>query len=266
MPANPRSPDSRSSAAIDAVVGAASETTKLAGTATKMLKRLFRAKPVMTIAGHSLGAYLKFVRKTTRFNFEPADIYAQLEGHLPIIVASWHGQHFLVALMRRPGHDFAVLVSRSSDGEINAAAARTMGLKVIRGSTARARHRTIEKGGVRGMMEMITALKEGLSVAQTADISQTQSRRCGLGVVTMAKLSGRPIVPVASVTRWHISIKSWDRTSVPLPFGRGGCVVAAPIYVPADAGEAELESARKQVEDVLNAAQERAVALAAGAR
>ena len=231
-----------------------------------MLKRLLRAKPVLTAAGYILGAYLIFVRKTTRFTFEPADIYAQLEGHLPIIVASWHGQHFLVALMRRPGHDFAVLVSLSPDGEINAVAARAMGLKVVRGSTARARHRTIEKGGARGMRGMITALKEGRSVAQTADISLTESRRCGLGVITMAKLSGRPIVPVASVTRWHIAIKSWDRTRVPLPFGRGGCVVAAPIYVPAEAGEAELESARKRVEDVLNAAQDRAEALAAGAR
>ncbi|MDH3195233.1 MAG: lysophospholipid acyltransferase family protein [Hyphomicrobiales bacterium] len=231
-----------------------------------MLKRQLRAKPVLTAAGHILGAYLKFVRKTTRFTFEPADIYAQLEDHLPIIVASWHGQHFLVALMRRPGHDFAVLVSLSPDGEINAVAAQSMGLKVIRGSTARERHRTIEKGGARGMREMIAALKQGLSVAQTADISLTESRRCGLGIITMAKLSGRPIVPVASVTRWHIAIKSWDRTSVPLPFGRGGCVVAAPIYVPADAGEAELESARQRVESVLNAAQDRAEALAAGER
>ncbi len=230
-----------------------------------MLKRLLRAKPVLTAAGNILGAYLKFVRKTTRFTFEPAEIYAQLEGHLPIIVASWHGQHFLVALMRRPGHDFAVLASLSPDGEINAVAAKTMGLKVVRGSTARARQRTIEKGGVRGMREMMAALKDGLSVAQTADISLAESRRCGLGVVTMAKLSGRPIVPVASVTRWHIALNSWDRTSVPLPFGRGGCVVAAPIYVPADAGEAELESARIKVEDVLNATQDRAEALAAGA-
>ena len=231
-----------------------------------MLKRLLRAKSVLKVAGHLIGAYLIFVRKTTRFTFEPADIYVQLEGHLPIIVTSWHGQHFLVALMRRPGHDFAVLVSLSPDGEINAAAARAMGLKIVRGSTARRRERTIEKGGVRGMLEMITALKEGLSVAQTADISRAQSRRSGLGIVTLAKLSGRPIVPVASVTRWHIAMKSWDKASVPLPFGRGGCVVAAPIYVPADAGEEALESARKRVEDVLNAAQDRAEALAAEAR
>ncbi len=258
MSANPRQPDG--------LPGTEPRTANPAGIATKMLKSLLRAKPVLTAAGYILGAYLKFVRITTHFTFEPTDIYGQLEDHLPIIVASWHGQHFLVALMRRPGHDFAVLVSLSPDGEINAVAARTMGIKVIRGSTARARQRTIEKGGARGMREMITALKEGLSVAQTADISLTQSRRCGLGVITMAKLSGRPIVPVASVTRWHIAIKSWDRTRVPLPFGRGGCVVGAPIYVPADAGEQELESARIKVEGSLNAAQDRAEALVAGVR
>lgn len=229
-----------------------------------MLKRLLRAKPVLTAAGHILGAYLKFVRKTTRFTFEPADIDAQLEDHLPIILTSWHGQHFLAPMMPMP--DGAALVSRSPDGEINAVVLKMMGITVIRGSGGRVRQRTFEKGGAHGMREMLRVMKDGLSVAQTADISRAQSRRCGLGIVTLAKLSGRPIVPVASVTRWHIAMKSWDKASVPLPFGRGGCVVAAPIYVPADAGEEALESARKRVEDVLNAAQDRAEALAAEAR
>ena len=230
-----------------------------------MLKRLFRAKPVLKAVGFILGAYLIFARKTTRYRFESANSYDQLEGHLPIIVTFWHGQHFLVPMMPTIPSG-AVLISRSPDGEINAVAATMMGLKTIRGSGGRARLRTLEKGGAQGMRKMLTALKDGMSVGQTADISRTQSRRCGIGIITMAKLSGRPIVPVASVTRWHIAINSWDRASVPLPFGRGGCVVAAPIYVPADAGEEELESGRKRLEDVLNAAQDRAEALAAGAR
>jgi lysophospholipid acyltransferase (LPLAT)-like uncharacterized protein len=230
-----------------------------------MLKRLLRAKPVLKTAGFILGAYLIFARKTTRYRFESANGDRGLEDHLPIIVTFWHGQHFLVPMMPTIPSG-AVLISRSPDGEINAVAARMMGLKPIRGSGGRDRLQTLEKGGARGMREMITALKNGISVGQTADISRSRSRCCGIGIVTMAKLSGRPIVPVASVTRWHIAINSWDRASVPLPFGRGGCVVAAPIYVAADAEEAELESARQQLQDVLDAAQDRAEALAAGAR
>ena len=120
MPANPRQPDGRP--------GTEPRKVNLAGPETKMPKRLLRSKPVLTAAGYILGGYLKFVRKMTRFTFEPADIYARLEGHLPIIVTSWHGQHFLAALMRRPGHDFAVLVSLSPEDALNTAPDRAEAL------------------------------------------------------------------------------------------------------------------------------------------
>jgi lysophospholipid acyltransferase (LPLAT)-like uncharacterized protein len=80
-------------------------------------------------------------------------------------------------------------------------------------------------------------------------------------VVKLAQMSGRPIYPVAVATSRRLTLDTWDRSVVNLPFSRGAIVAGAPIYVAADADAAALERARHAVEDGLNAATARAYAL-----
>ena len=40
------------------------------------------------------------------------------------------------------------------------------------------------------------------------------------------------MVPCAAQLAWRISLPSWDRMVLPLPFGRGAIVCGAPIAVP----------------------------------
>ncbi len=94
----------------------------------------------------------------------------------------------------------------------------------------------------------------------TADIPK-RARVAGIGIVTLARASGRPIHPVAVVTSRRIDFKSWDRASIGLPFGRGAIVVGEPILVARDADEATCEAARQALEAGLDAAHERAYAL-----
>jgi lysophospholipid acyltransferase (LPLAT)-like uncharacterized protein len=94
----------------------------------------------------------------------------------------------------------------------------------------------------------------------TADVPKV-ARLAGLGIVTLGRISGRPIVPIAVVTSRRIDFKSWDRASLGLPFGRGAIVIGAPIHVAADADEAAQETARLAVQDGLDAAHARAYAL-----
>ncbi|WP_026381347.1 lysophospholipid acyltransferase family protein [Afifella pfennigii] len=227
-----------------------------------MLKKLGRNAFLTALLGRLLAAYLKLVRVTTRFATEPADPYIHIDDKMPIIATCWHGHHLLVGLMRRSGHEFAVLVSRSADGAINAAAAEGMGLKVIRGSGGRNRLKTVKKGGAVGFLSMLGALKEGTSVAQTADVPRGVARRCGEGVVKLAQHSGRPIVPVGVATKFRLDLPSWDRARLPLPFGRGGFVIGEPIFVPEAAGEEELEATRQKAERALDDALRRAELLA----
>jgi lysophospholipid acyltransferase (LPLAT)-like uncharacterized protein len=77
------------------------------------------------------------------------------------------------------------------------------------------------------------------------------SRVAGLGIVMLARTSGRPILPVAVVTSRRVELKNWDRTTIGLPFGRGAIVAGELIRVPKVDGEA-LEAYRKEVEDAVN--------------
>ncbi|WP_368734424.1 DUF374 domain-containing protein, partial [Enterobacter cloacae] len=52
------------------------------------------------------------------------------------------------------------------------------------------------KGGAEGLRAMLKALKQGEIVAFSADVPKI-SRRADDGIVTLARLSGRPIVPTA---------------------------------------------------------------------
>ncbi len=227
-----------------------------------MLKKIGRSKVVLVTAGFLLAAYLKFVCATTRFRTSPADHYQPVYDHMPFILASWHGLHLMVPLARRRDHSVTVLVSRSADGEINAAAARSMGLSIIRGSGGRSRKKASRKGGAAGFLRMKSTLEKGGTVAQTADVPRSTPRRCGLGIVTLALHSGRPVVPVAVATERFIELKNRERTRIPLPFGRGGVAVGRPVYVRANENDPDLQNARRDVEAEMNRAQTAADELA----
>ncbi len=208
--------------------------------------------------------YLRLVWKTTRFVIEPEGIYEQFARDAPVIIAMWHGQHFLIPFIKRPEDRAKVLVSRHRDGEINAIAARRLGVGAIRGSGHLAGG-FIGKGGVSAFREMVSALEEGCNVALTADIPKV-SRVAGLGIIKLASVSGRPIYPIAIATRQRMELKNWDRTAINLPFGSGGRVAGEAIRVPADADADTLEAARRALETSLDAATARAYAVADGKR
>jgi len=77
--------------------------------------------------------------------------------------------------------------------------------------------------------------------------------RASDGIVTVAKVSGVPIIPCAYGVKRRWVLGSWDRFIIPLPFTRGVVVWGEPLVVPRDASPAELESARLKVEAALNA-------------
>ncbi len=114
---------------------------------------------------------------------------------------------------------------------------------------------------MRGFIEALRALKEGYSIAMTADVPKGPARKSGVGIVQLAKHSGRPVLPVAVATSRSIELNSWDKASVNLPFGRGSIAVSDLIWVPADADDDTLEEYRLKVEEGLNAATKRAYEL-----
>ncbi|MTI00595.1 lysophospholipid acyltransferase family protein [Roseibium sp. RKSG952] len=226
-----------------------------------MIKNLGRHPLVVQGAGSFLAGYLKLVHVTNRIVIDPPGIYQQLPDDLPIIVAMWHGQHFMMPFTRPAGWPVDVMISRSADGEINAIAAQKLGLGLIRASGSQKAHQISKRGGMRGFVEAMRALKSGRSVAMTADVPKGPARVSGLGIVQLAKHSGRPIVPFAVATSRSIELNSWDKASINLPFGKASITVGGMINVSKDVDDNGLETARMAVENGLNETTRRAYEL-----
>jgi hypothetical protein len=179
---------------------------------------------------------------------------------MPIILAFWHGQHFMTPFLKqKKSYRAKVLVSRHRDGEFNAIAAQRLGVGAIRGSGDHGSgfHR---KGGVGAFKEMVRALEDNYNVALTADVPK-RARVAGLGIIMLAREAGRPIMPIAIATSRFIRLNNWDRTTINLPFGRGAMVGGELIVVPPDADGETMEKLRAQLEAALEDVTGRAYAL-----
>jgi lysophospholipid acyltransferase (LPLAT)-like uncharacterized protein len=217
-----------------------------------MIKQIGQSNLVQKVLGEGLAGWLRLVHGTSRFADSPADLYGPIRDQYPYIVAMWHGQHFLVPFMRREGHEFKILISRHGDGEINAVAVTRLGLGLVRGSGARAA-RQHYKGGPAALRELVATLKDGQSVGVTADVPRVGGV-AGLGIVTLARLSGRPIVPVAVATSNLVQLSTWDCAVINLPFSRGAFVIGDLVHVPKDAKGDLMEANRIEVQNALDAA------------
>jgi lysophospholipid acyltransferase (LPLAT)-like uncharacterized protein len=224
----------------------------------KLLRNVLRAGWLQRTVGFMVAQFLRLVWLTNRFSIDPPDVYAIVEPQMPVILAFWHGQHFMTPFIKKPGLRAKVLISRHRDGEFNALAAERLGIGTVRGSGdhGSAFHR---KGGVGAFKEMLRVLEEGSNMALTADVPK-KSRVAGLGIIMLARESGRAIMPCAMATSRYIRLANWDRTTINLPFGRGALVGGEPIMVPADADAATMETLRARLEATLNDVTRRAYA------
>ena len=225
----------------------------------KLLRNVLRSSWVQRAVGFLAAEYLRLVWLTNKFSFDPPGVYGIVEPEMPAIFAFWHGQHFMTPFIKtKQSHRAKVLISRHRDGEFNAIAAERLGIGTIRGSGdhGSAFHR---KGGVGAFKEMVRALAENYNVALTADVPK-RSRVAGLGIIMLARESGRPIMPFAMATSRFMRLNNWDRTTINLPFGRGALVGIEPIIVPPDADAETMEKLRAQLEATLNEATRRAYA------
>jgi 3-deoxy-D-manno-octulosonic-acid transferase len=226
-----------------------------------MGNRLFSSPPVVAIGSAIAAAYIRLVYATSRIKFDPLDIDAKLFAQHPQIFAMWHGQFLMLPEIKpdRPA-DVAVMVARHGDAEIIGAVLKRFHMRLIRGAGAGMRRR--DRGGATALREAVRALKDGATVAMTADIPPGPARHAGMGIATLAQLSGRPVVPCAMATSRFIALKSWSAFTINLPFSTLAIVVGDPISVAPDADENAIETARVTIERRLAQITTRAYALA----
>ena len=143
------------------------------------------------------------------------------------ILALWHAhQCCLYAVPNR--EKVNVMISNSRDGDIIAHATQTMGLKVIRGSKS--------QKAIQATMGMIECLQKGEIGAITVDGPRGPKGIVHKGIISIAKTTNVPIVPVAyySPQKNFLKFNTWDEFRFPLGFCKPVVKFGQPIYVDKD--------------------------------
>ena len=212
------------------------------------------------IAGGGIARYIGLVYGTST----PPPFFDMAQAiwrdNHPCIIAFWHGQFLLIPATHQRDLPTQVMVARHADAEILGAALRHFDMDLIRG--AGAGRRKGDRGGMNAFRAAVRALEDGASVGMTADVPPGPARRAGIGIITLAKVSGRPILPIAIASSRYKAFNTWSRLTLNLPFSRLGAWMSHPIVVPRDATPEEMEHLRRQLEEDLNDATTRAYRIA----
>ncbi len=135
----------------------------------------------------------------------------------PTVLAVWHHQLFLASWFIwkhgvRRGLPILVLISRSRDGTLGTEVGRLLGAEVARGSTSR--------GGGPALRQLVRAVGAGRTVLVIPDGPRGPAGELKPGLVSLAELSGAPVLPLALGVDRGWRLRSWDRMVVPKPFAR----------------------------------------------
>lgn len=184
-----------------------------------------------------IGVTVSFETKSSE-NLEAATFH----GKLPIYT-TWHDRIFLGTYFFQ-NRGIVFLASQSSDGEYIARLLQRFGYGVIRGSSTR--------GGARGLVEMIRAMKSGLAMGFTIDGPRGPRHEAKPGPIILAKKTGNPILPFVIEPKRFWTVNSWDKMQIPLPFSKALTIFGEPIYVDNDASRAEIGRKLKELQKSLD--------------
>lgn len=167
-----------------------------------------------------LGAHLlKLWMGTLRIRMEGFNAVQDLvDRDERFILAFWHRRLVMMPLaypfLRRSasGEDrgVAILASDSRDGERSTATWAYFRIHAVRG--------TASDDGAKALVRMIRAVKEGWDFGITPDGPRGPRQVLKPGVIALARKTGAWVVPVCVAADRAVTLKTWDRMVLPLPF------------------------------------------------
>jgi hypothetical protein len=209
------------------------------------MKRLLRANPVQALIAGLAALYMRIVYATGRWTLVAPDSgRAVFEGDQPFLGCFWHGRMLMWPSYWAARKPIMMLISDHQDGRLIARTIAHFGIGTVKGSSSR--------GGAMALRGIAQWTAEGRSVVVTPDGPRGPRMRAAPGIAMAAKLTGAAIVPSTYSTSRAITLRSWDRFLLALPFGRGVFMLGEPIYLARDADAAAVEAARLAVERQLN--------------
>ena len=145
----------------------------------------------------------------------------------PAVIAFWHGELLMAPFIYGKlgtKREISVMISDHFDGEIIARVIALFGMKSIRGST--------RKGAAKALIAALKGVKErGENIGITPDGPKGPRHSISDGAVVIAQKSSIPIVIINCHPNSFWQASSWDRFTIPKPFGRIDFYISEPIYI-----------------------------------
>ncbi len=158
------------------------------------------------------GVALRALAATWRYRVIGGETIETLRSRgTPFIFSLWHGQ-LLPLIWYHRNQSVSILVSEHRDGELIARLVRSLGYRLIRGSTTR--------GGARALLALVKELRAGGEVAVTPDGPKGPARSYAAGALVAAQRSGAPILPIVAHADRAWRLGTWDSFMIPKPFAR----------------------------------------------
>ncbi len=215
------------------------------------LKQAFKSDAVQGLFCWLVSVGLRAVHLLGRWTVEgDATARGLWRGKKPFILCFWHNRLLMMPFAWNPpagARDAPInmLISAHQDGRLISRTVGHFGISTIAGSDNR--------NTTSAMRALVRAVRGGQCIGITPDSPPGPRMRAKNGVAVLARLAGVPVIPASySCTRRRV-LGTWDRLVVPLPFSRGVFLWGKPIHVAADADEKDIEHARQEIEDALNA-------------
>jgi lysophospholipid acyltransferase (LPLAT)-like uncharacterized protein len=186
---------------------------------------------VRALLGLLLGLIARVWLRTLRVELQ---VHPELEAvtDRPWVLAFFHGKQWPLLAWRRR-RPTLVMVSFSSDGELQSRALSFLGFSVVRGSSSR--------GGARGLAALVRGLRGGTSDAAFAvDGPRGPYGVPKPGVFLAARRAKAVIVPMGSaIVGAKTFARAWDRFALAWPFARVSVVLGAPLELREEPEEPE---------------------------
>ncbi|MDE3060136.1 MAG: lysophospholipid acyltransferase family protein [Pseudomonadota bacterium] len=211
-------------------------------------KRILKAPQTQNLIAWLLAMYIRLVYFTSRRDrhVDPLAV-PYVRGDANALFLFWHGRMMMMLAFTPPGRKMRVLSTPHRDGQLGARVVQQFGNYTIYGSSAR--------GGRSAAMEIVRALEAGDNISITPEGPKGPAQVLQGGAVALARLAGKPIVPVTFSATRFVRFNSWDRFMLALPFGRIALCVGAPIVIAKDDDD---EAVRLHIEQAMNALVEKA--------
>jgi len=167
----------------------------------------------------------------------------------PLVFQFWHGDMFIAWYLTAPLKP-AAIVSQAGDGDIASAVLEGLNFETFRGSSTR--------GGKRAYRGMIRYLrKQNVKVSAFASDGPRGPRRVMKpGTFVAAQHLDGYIIPTATVSKWALRARGWDKFAIPIPFSKAIASFGEPIKVDPKLRGNELDAALLEASELCKQHQE----------